>query len=505
MRTFGPRAVRALGTTAVVAAVFVTPGIAAAAPGDSGSPRFTAGATGAGDAYFPYAGAGGYDVLHYGLELRYSPPPPAPAPLEGRLTGTATIELTATSDLDRFSLDLRGLDVASLTIDGHAARELAGPSASGQGQKGPVYWQEQDNDARVWELTVQPRPKLHRGEHAVVVVHYGGTTGRPTDIEDALYGWVTTRDGAMVANEPEAAMTWYPVSDHPTDKATYDIAVTVPQGKVAVANGLPAGPPLTSNGWTRWAWHAPDPMASYLSTASVGDYTLRASTSPDGTPIIDAIDDSLTASNLARTNASLAKQGAILEFFADTFTLYPFVAAGAIVDDDSIGYALETQTRPIYSRGAGEGTVAHELAHQWFGDSVSPARWKDIWLNEGWATYCSWLWADHSGGQSVQSAFEDVMAIPADDEFWQLDVTDPQPLGLFDDAVYDRGAAAIHALRQQVGDDAFSAATRLWLTRYKGSTATTEDFQRVYEEVSGQDLDAFFDTWLRQPARPSQP
>ena len=141
----------------------------------------------------------------------------------------------------------------------------------------------------------------------------------------------------------------------------------------------------------------------------------------------------------------------MLEFFADTFTPYPFVAAGAIVDDDSIGYALETQTRPIYSRAAGEGTVAHELAHQWFGDSVSPARWKDIWLNEGWATYCSWLWAEHSGGQSVQSAFEDVMAIPADDEFWQLDVTDPQPLGLFDDAVYDRGAAAIHALRTQVG------------------------------------------------------
>ena len=503
MRTSGTRVARAVGATAVVAAMFLAPGLGAAASDHRGSPRFTVGATGAGDAYFPHAGAGGYDVLHYGLELRYSPPPPAPAPLEGTLTGTATITLRATSDLDRFSLDLRGLDVRSLTVDGHRARELSGPPVPGKG--GPAYWQEQDNAARVWELTVQPRPKLHRGQRAVVVVHYGGTTGRPTDIEDALYGWVTTRDGAMVANEPEAAMTWYPVSDHPTDKATYDIAVTVPQGKVAVANGLPVGRPVTRAGWTRWAWHAPDPMASYLSTASVGDYTLRTSTSPDGTPIIDAVDDGLTAANLARTNASLAKQGAMLEFFADTFTPYPFVAAGAIVDDDSIGYALETQTRPIYSRAASEGTVAHELAHQWFGDSVSPARWKDIWLNEGWATYCSWLWAEHSGGQSVQSAFEDVMAIPADDGFWQLDVTDPQPLGLFDDAVYDRGAAAIHALRHQVGDDAFFAATRVWLTRYTGRTATTEDFQRVYEKVSGQDLDAFFTTWLRQPARPSLP
>ena len=287
MRTSGPRAVRALGTTAVVAAVFVAPGLAAAAPGDPGSPRFTTGATGAGDAYFPYAGAGGYDVLHYGLELRYSPPPPAPAPLEGTLTGTATIELRATSDLDRFSLDLRGLDVTSLTIDGHAARAALRSAPSGRAE-GPAYWQQQDDDARVWELTVQPRPKLHRGERAVVVVHYGGTTGRPTDIEDALYGWVTTRDGAMVANEPEAAMTWYPVSDHPTDKATYDIRrhrAPGQGGRRERAAGRAAG---DRDGWTQWAWHAPDPMASYLSTASVGDYTLRTSTSPDGTPIIDA-------------------------------------------------------------------------------------------------------------------------------------------------------------------------------------------------------------------------
>jgi aminopeptidase N len=307
----------------------------------------------------------------------------------------------------------------------------------------------------------------------------------------------------MGANEPEAAMTWYPVSDHPTDKATYDIAVTVPAGKVAVANGLPAGPPVTRGGWTRWAWHAPDPMASYLSTASVGDYTLTSSQSPAGTRILDAVDDGLTTADRATTKASLAKQGAMLDYFSSTFTPYPFVAAGAIVDDDSVGYALETQTRPIYSLRAREGTVAHELAHQWFGDSVSPARWRDIWLNEGWATYCSWLWAEHSGGQSVQAAFDDVLSIPADDGFWTLDVTDPQPLGLFDDAVYDRGAAALHALRLEIGDRAFFAGARLWLTRYEGRTATTEDFQRVYEEVSGRDLGAFLDTWLRTPARPA--
>ncbi|HYN28675.1 MAG TPA: hypothetical protein VES95_02205 [Dermatophilaceae bacterium] len=294
---------------------------AAPAGADRGrhGPRFTAGALGTGDTYFPYAGAGGYDVRHYGLELRYAPPAAAPAPLEGRLDGTATLDLVATQDLDRLSLDLRGLDVTALTVDGRPAREVTAPAA-GAAVEGAAYWQSQHDGDRIWELTVQPRPKLKRGTPVRLVVTYGGRTTRPTDIEDALYGWVTTRDGAMVANEPDAAMTWYPVSDHPSDKATYDIAVTVPQGKVAVANGLPSGPPTTRDGWTRWAWHAPDPMASYLSTASVGDYTLTTSRSPDGIPVLDAVDDALTPANLATTRAALARQGDMVDFFARTFT-----------------------------------------------------------------------------------------------------------------------------------------------------------------------------------------
>ncbi|HYN28676.1 MAG TPA: M1 family aminopeptidase [Dermatophilaceae bacterium] len=147
--------------------------------------------------------------------------------------------------------------------------------------------------------------------------------------------------------------------------------------------------------------------------------------------------------------------------------------------------------------------MAHELAHQWFGDAVSPARWRDIWLNEGWATYCSWLWSEHAGRTTARESFEDVLAIPADDDFWSLDISDPTPLGLLDDAVYDRGAAALHALRLEVGDAAFFAGARLWLTRYDDRSATTEQFERVYEQVSGRDLGAFFDTWLRTPARPA--
>ncbi|HET6968190.1 MAG TPA: M1 family metallopeptidase, partial [Ornithinibacter sp.] len=343
------------------------------------------------------------------------------------------------------------------------------------------------------------------GQTVELVVTYAGTTVRPTDIEDALYGWVTTRDGAMVVNEPDGSMTWYPVSDHPSDKASYSFAITVPEGKVAVANGLPERDPVTAGGRTTWFWHAPDQQASYLTTASVGDYDLRFSETSAGLPVIDAVDDALTPANLATTNASLARQAEMIDFFAGTFGDYPFTSSGAIVDDDSVGYALETQTRPFYSRVARQGTVAHELAHQWFGNAVSPGRWRDIWLNEGWATYGSWLWSEHDGGDTAQASFDAVMSIPSDDGFWDTVIADPGPFGLFVDPVYDRGAATLHALRLEVGEQAFFGGARLWLERYDDDTGTTEDFRGVYEEVSGQDLDAFFDTWLLAPEKPQVP
>jgi aminopeptidase N len=478
------------------------PGGATAAPDAPGGPSFTAGAAGAGDAYFPFAGNGGYDVRHYDLDITYTPPAPAPAPIVGQLTGVATIDLVATQNLDRFNLDLRGMEVQAVTINGKSASAVT-PPAPGAEVEGAAYWHVQDDAARVWELTVQPRPKIMKGQSARVVVAYGGETIRPTDIEGVLYGWVTTRDGAMVVGEPEGSMTWYPVSDHQTDKATYSFQITVPEGKVAVANGLPAQDPITANGWTTWYWDAPDLQASYLTTASVGDYDLRFSETTDGLPIIDAVDDSLTANNAAITEASLALQAEMIAFLEGAFMPYPFNSYGSIVDDDTVGYALETQTRPVYSRVARESTVLHELAHQWFGNTVSPERWQDIWLNEGWATYAEWLWSEDTGGDSAQASFDTVMEIPADDEFWDLTIADPGPFGLFLDPIYDRGAATLHALRVKIGDEAFFAAAQEWLERYNDSTGTTEDFEAIYEEVSGQDLSAFFDVWLRTPSKPT--
>lgn len=477
-------------------------GGAVAAPGQPGAPRFAAGADGAGDEYFPYSGNGGYDVQHYDLDITYEPPAPAPAPLEGAIDGVATIDLVALQDLDRFNLDLRGLDVRAVTVNGTSLRPGSHPvpdSPSG----GPAYWHVQDDDERKWELIIQPRPKLKKGQEAQVVVEYGGTTTRPRDIEGVLYGWVTTRDGAMVVSEPDGSMTWYPVSDHPTDKASYSFEITVPEGKVAVANGLPAKPPETGDGLTTWFWDAPDQQASYLTTATIGDFEVRDTYySSSGVPIIDAVDSKLSPSALATTNASLGRQVEMIDLFEELFGDYPFNSYGAIVDNDSVGYALETQTRPVYSGQANEGTVAHEAAHMWFGNAVSPHRWQHIWLNEGWATYATWLWNDHRGVRTAQQAYNAWYDRARSDAYWAFQIGDPGPTGLFNGQVYDRGAATLHALRIEVGDDTFFDAAQLWLERHRDSTGTTEDFQAIYEEVSGQDLDEFFQIWLWDQVKP---
>ncbi|PZF80626.1 M1 family metallopeptidase [Jiangella anatolica] len=460
---------------AVAAAVAL---LAAGAVPAGASSRPAPGGSGAGDPYFPFAGNSGYDAVHYDLDVRYQPPAAAPAPLAGQLDAVATVTIVPTRHLTSFNLDLRGLEVDSVAV----------------GSRPATFTREGD------ELIVTPRTILPRGKEVDVVVTYGGATGRPRDIEDALYGWVTTRDGAMVASEPDGSMTWYPVSDHQTDKATYDVAVTVPEGLVAVGNGDLVGS-ATAGGWTTWEWSSREPMASYLVTASVGNYELRQWTTPGGLLNIDAIDRDLAPA----ASAGLAQTAEMIAFFETRFGPYPFSSFGAIVDDDSVGYALETQTRPIYSTRANEGTVAHELSHQWFGNSVSPERWADIWLNEGWATYAEWLWSEHDGRTTAAENFADVMATPATSSFWQTIVADPGPLGLFAGAVYDRGAATLYALRERIGAEAFDALSLEWPARYKDSVATTDDFQALAEELSGQDLEAFFDAWVWTAGKPAVP
>jgi aminopeptidase N len=464
-----------------------------------GGGRYTDGADGSGDAYFPYAGNGGYDVQDYDLALRYQPPTD-PAVLTGQLEGVARITLRATQDLRSLNFDLRGLDVTSVRVEGRDTGQGTSP-----GTPKATWSQTQDDDNRYWELTVRPRPKLKAGQTATIVIEYGGATGQPLDTNEVPYGWVTTADGAMVVNEPEGASTWYPVNDDPEDKATYTFRITVPEGKTAVANGLPVGAPETAAGWTTWTWRAEDEMSSYLSTAGVGDFRLSRETGPAGLPIINAVDDGVTGDALAETTAALALQPGMIAFLEDLFGPYPFESFGAIVDDDTVGYALETQTRPVYSEVADEYTVMHELGHQWFGNAVTPADWRDIWLNEGWATYLEWLWAEHQGEGTVTDHFAYAVDSLDADDGWAPSIADPGPDGLFDAPVYVRGAATLHALRVTVGDEAFFAGARLWLTRYDDANATTADFEAVMEESSGRRLGTFFDEWLRDDDRPALP
>ena len=461
----------------LAATVLALAGLLGPTPASAGPPVGVDGSTSGGDPYFPAAGNGGYQVRHYGLDLRYTP-------TTKRLVGRARISAVAKRlDLASFSLDLRGLSVSSVRVDGRPARF----SVTGG------------------ELVVTPRRVLRAERRFTVDVRYGGTTGQPEDIGGALYGWVSYADGAFVANEPDGAATWYPVNDVPYDKATYDFRITVPRGTVAVANGDLVGR-RTRKGVTTFRWSSREPMASYLSMAASGDYTLSRQRGLGGLPIINAVDRDLSAEDQATTRASLAQQPAMIAYFSRVFGPYPFSSFGAVVDDDeAAGYALENQTRPIYSGAPAESTVAHELAHQWYGNSVTPRRWRDIWLNEGFATYAEWLWNARRGRASVTEQFDEAYSRPADNPFWQLELGDPGAPNLFEAAIYDRGAMTLHALRLEVGDRDFFRILRAWAQRNRYGVVSTDDLVTLSERVSGEQLDGLFNDWLYTGSKPVRP
>jgi hypothetical protein len=205
---------------------------------------------------------------------------------------------------------------------------------------------------------------------------------------------------------------------------------------------------------------------------------------------------------------SLARQPEIISFLSGVFGPYPFSAAGGIVDDGDLGFALENQTRPIYSKlffigpEFGDGVVVHELARHWFGDSLALARWQHIWLNEGFATYAEWLWSEHEGFDTAQQIFDNFAGFPAEHPLWAVTIGDPGPAALFDGAVYIRGAMTLHALRTQVGDETFFRILRRWARSRAGGIVATQDFIRLAERISGRRLGALFDRWLFAPGKP---
>jgi aminopeptidase N len=468
------RILLALALVSTVA--FATPG-AGSPESPNGVPRCgegpTAGALGAGDPYFPTYGNGGYDVQHYDLAIRY-------APARDLLRGTATIEALATQDLSCFSLDLKGLKVRSVEVDGVAA----------------------ERSRTAQDLKITPAQPLSDGAAFTVEVRYRGVPRAFVIPGTTLVsGFLRTSDGFIVAGEPESAATWFPVNDHPTDPATYTFRVTVPAGLQVVANGIREG--VTSVGDRKThVWQAHEPMASYLATVNVGDFRLRFDETETGVPVIDAVHRDLGH----RVDDPLARQPAILSFLESQFGPYPFESVGAIVTNArKLGFALETQTRPIYPPSyfpGGVPVVVHELAHQWFGDLVAVDRWQHIWLNEGFASYAEWLWSKHIGRATPQQRFEGLFTIPRDDPFWSIVIGDPGPDDLFHDAVYSRGAMTLQALRNEVGNVAFFATLRAWIQTNAFGTGTTQEFIALAELESGQQLDELFDVWLFTPRRP---
>jgi len=264
-----------------------------------------------------------------------------------------------------------------------------------------------------------------------------------------------------------------------------------------MANGVLASH-TTSNGRTTWAWHEADPMAPYLATTTLGRFDLTIGTA-GGVPSYVAVDPQLSTGNVLR------KLPAIVDFYSSIYGPYPFTAVGAIVDSAKVvGYSLETQTKPVFPGVPDETTLAHELAHQWYGDSVTLTQWPDIWLHEGFATWSEWIWSEHEGNKSAHQFFQRFYSTPAQDTgFWTPPPGNPgAPFYMFDGTIYDRGAMTLQALREKVGDFTFFQIMRAWATQNRHGNVTTAGFIALSKELSGMDLDHFFDVWLYEPEKP---
>lgn len=427
------------------------------------------GASGVGDPYYPDMGNGGYDVESYDLDLTWDPD-------SGRLDGTATIEVVATEPLTSFNLDLVGLEVDAVSVDGEEAESRR------EGEH---------------ELVITPAAPIDEDGSFTAEVTYGGEPEPLESLVGGLGGWTSDGREVYVASEPDGAATFFPVNDHPSDKASYVIHVTVPSDLDVVANGTHTGTEDNDDGTRTWSFDAPEPMASYLVQVVIANLRVEETASPDGVPLRDAIDEDVAE----RGTDGLESTGEMLDYLAETFGPYPFEVYGAVVVDENLGFALETQTLSLLPAFVDPITVAHELAHQWFGDYVSPATWQDIWLNEGFATYASWLWADHAGEVSLDTMIDDEVGSGGG---MDRPPGDPGPNDLFDyGSVYVRGALTLHVLRDEIGDDDFFELLRTWIDRYGGSSATSADFEALAADLAGDDLTPLFDAWLRSDEVPS--
>ena len=426
--------------------------------------------------YFPHNGDPTYDVRRYDLTIEYKPN-------TNQLIGKAVIEATALSDLEEFALDLHGLAVPRVGIDVVGVKRFS---------------------ARRGKLRVQTAEVIEAGELFRVTVRYGGS---PQPIRDAAgdgMGWDELADGVIVAGQTNGAPSWFPCNDRPSNKASYRISVTTPSPYHVVANGALISRHRGASD-TTWVFEQSDPMATYLATVQIGRYVSR-SMSGSSVPMTAV----LPARHLEEFDRAFGRQAQMMDFFVDRFGPYPFGSYTVVVTDDELDIPLESQGLSTFGSNLlvdgwnAERLVAHELAHQWFGNSLTLTHWHDIWLHEGFACYCEWLWSEESGNRSAHERAQHHWSRLAD-KSWSFELADPGPKHMFDDWVYKRGALLLHALRLTVGDERFFALLRQWVSRHAYGSVTTGMFIDLAEEVSGQHLGPLFHHWPAEADLPRLP
>ncbi len=467
------------GGTATAAPLLAAPAAPPArAAGSAGSTGST-GSTGGGDPYFPLDGNGGYDVRHYRIEITYDPD-------TDRLEGVTVVRARATRRLTSLHLDLV-LAADAVRVDGRPATSSA-PDPH--------------------ELRVVPARPVAAGRAFRVRVRYHGSPAsvRLDGIRPNSDVFFHTRGETVAIGEPQNAPWWFPANETPADKATYDISLRVPRGFQAVSNGELESR-RSDHGWRTWHWEMTEPMVTYLAFFAAGRFALERGTTSSGLPYTYAVSERVSDHLAQRWRALLHQTPDVVDWLAGRFGDYPFASTGGVVTALPVGYALETQSRPVYpSQGFSldPALIVHEQAHQWFGNDVALTRWADIWLNEGFATYAEWLYAEDNGGRTTAQELATEYAA-ADPAFWELSLTDPGPGRIFGEEVYTRGAMTLAALRTVVDDHApgtLEEILRTWVVEHGGGGGTTEDFIGLAERVSGRDLAAFFQHWLRDREQP---
>ena len=433
------------------------------------------GAASAGDPYVPESGNGGYTVRHYGLDLDYRIN-------TNRLAGAADIALTSTERLARFSLDLVGLTVTNVQVDGSRASRYT----QGGGK-----------------LVITPAKPIAAGSEFTVTVRYAGAPA-PRQSAWGDVGWEELTDGVLVAGQPTGAPTWFPCNDHPSSKATYRISITLASSYRAIANGRLVSTTVKSSR-TQWIYESREPMATYLATVQIGAY--RARPFPSGQVAQLAF---IPVDLVQEFDSDFDAQPTMIETFEKLFGPYPFGQYTVVVTDDELEIPLEAQGLSIFGRNHvdGEGgssrLIAHELAHSWFGNSLTVSSWKHIWLHEGFACYAEWLWSEAAGGTKTRRLAEQhwtrLNAAPQN-----IVIGDPGAELMFDDRLYKRGALTLHALRLTLGDTLFFEVLRSWTAGHRHGSVSTADFISHAEGLSKISLAGLMDAWLFQEALPSLP